>query len=132
MTDGFNDEKKKTEGTGGGFTFYELGEKLLDGEYLNENVGVGKIREYIYFTETKQKVTDSADEPHFLGKCFDTAYYFYYDKSAVTTLDRDFLHTIKTPAESYVIYADKCILSSGELDRYHITFKKIPRDITKI
>lgn len=132
VIDGYGEGKKAVEGTGGGFTFYELGETLLDGEYLNENVPVDKIRSYVYFTETKQAVTDKADEPYFLGAYFDTAYYFYYDKNEVTTLDREFLHTVKTKAESYVIYADKCILSDEELEKFHITFKKIPRDITRM
>ena len=109
VIDGYGEDKKNVEGTGGGFTFYELGEKLLNGEYLNENVGLDKIREYIYFTETKQRADNKAEEPHYLGTFIDTAYYFYYDKENVTTLDRDFLHTIKTKAAHYVIYADKCI-----------------------
>jgi adenine-specific DNA-methyltransferase len=132
VIDGYGEGKKAVEGTGGGFTFYELGETLLDGEYLNENVPLDKIRSYVYFTETKQAVTDKADEPYFLGEYFDTAYYFYYDKNEVTTLDREFLHTVKTTAQSYVIYADRCILSDEELEKFHITFKKIPRDITRM
>ncbi len=132
VINGYGEGKKAVPGTGGGFTFYELGEMLLDGEYLNENVSLDKIRSYVYFTETKQTVTDKADEPYFLGESFDTAYYFYYDKNEVTTLDRDFLHTIKTKADSYVIYADKCILSDEELETWRITFKKIPRDITRM
>lgn len=132
VIDGYGEGKKAVEGTGGGFTFYELGETLLDGEYLNENVPLDKIRSYVYFTETEQAVTDKADEPYFLGEYFDTAYYFYYDKNEVTTLDREFLHTVKTTAQSYVIYADKCILSDDELEKFHITFKKIPRDITRM
>ena len=132
VIDGYGEGEKAVDGTGGGFTFYELGEKLLDGEYLNENVPLDKIRSYVYFTETKQSATDKADEPHYLGTYLDTAYYFYYDKNAATTLDHDFLATVRTKAESYVIYADRCILSDEELERYHITFKKIPRDITRL
>ena len=132
VIDGYGEGKKAVEGTGGGFMFYELGDKLLEGEYLNENVPLDKIRSYVYFTETKQAVTDKADEPHYLGTYLDTAYYFFYDKNAATTLDHAFLSTVKTKAESYVIYADRCILSEEELERYHITFKKIPRDITRL
>ena len=132
VIDGYGEGKKAVEGTGGGFTFYELGDTLLDGEYLNENVPLDKIRSYVYFTETKQAVPDKADEPYFLGEYYDTAYYFYYDKNEVTTLDREFLHMVKTKADSYVIYADKCILSDEELEKFHITFKKIPRDITRM
>lgn len=132
VIDGYGEGKKATPGTGDGFAFYELGETLLNGEYLNENVPLEKIREYVYFTETKQSVTDKADEPYFLGGHYGTAYYFYYDKNEVTALDRDFLHTVKTKADSYVIYADKCFLSDEELEKLHITFKKIPRDITRM
>ncbi len=121
-----------TEITRNGFTFYELGENLLDSEYLNENVPLDKIRSYVYFTETKQPVTNKEDELHYLGSYLETAYYFYYDKDAATTLDHAFLTTVKTKAESYVIYADRCILSEEELEKYHITFKKIPRDITRL
>jgi len=132
IINGYGEGKKKVDGTGGGFTFYELGEKLLDGEYLNENVPLDKIRSYIYFTETKQPVTDKEDEPHYLGTYLETAYYFYYEKNTVTTLDHTFLATVKTKSENYVIYADRCILSEEELECYHITFKKIPRDITRL
>lgn len=132
VINGYGEGKKAVEGTGGGFTFYELGDKLLDGEYLNENVPLDIIRSYVYFTETKQAVTDKADEPYYLGTYLDMAYYFYYDKDAATTLDHDFLTTVRTTAESYVIYADRCILSNEELEKYHITFKKIPRDITRL
>jgi len=122
------DEQSTTEG----FTFYELGEKILDVEHLNENVSLDKIRSYVYFTETKQPISDKADETYYLGTYLDTAYYFYYDNDTATTLNHDFLTTIKTKAKNYVIYADRCILSDEELEKYHITFKKIPRDITRL
>lgn len=129
---GYGDGKKAVEGTGGDFSYYELGDKLLEGEYLNESVPVDKIRTYVYFTETKQKTTSNPEEPYQLGVHLDTAYYLYYEREAVTTLDRAFLHTVKTKANAYVIYADRCILSDEELEKYHITFKKIPRDITRL
>lgn len=56
----------------------------------------------------------------------------WYERESVTTLDREFLHTVKTKAGAYVIYADLCTLSSDELEAFHITFKKIPRDIAKL
>jgi len=132
VIDGYGDGKKAVDGTGGGFTFYELGETLLNGDLLNENVGADKIREYVYFTETKQELEHHPDEPYFMGKYLDTAYYFYYEKDSVTTLDRKFLHTVKTKAESYVMYADRCFLSDEQLEKFHITFKKIPRDIARL
>lgn len=127
--------KDQVAGTGGNFSFYDLGDTLLlpDGN-LNENVGEAKIRDYIWYTETKEPMTDtvSADEPYCLGTSRDTAYYFYYKKDEITTLDYDFLSTVKTKAAGYIIYADLCTISDEELKKWNITFKKIPRDIAKV
>ena len=103
------------------------------GESLNEAVGVDKIREYVFFTDTKCRLQEPhADEPYYLGTHVNNAYYFYYERDAITTLNREFLHTVKTKADAYVIYADLCTLSETALEACHITFKKIPRDITKL
>lgn len=130
---GYGSGKQAVPGTGGSFSYYELGEPLMIGENLNEKVGAEKIREYVYFTETKSPMdVPKVEEPYLLGVHIGTAYYFYYDPERVTTLNREFLHTVKTRAEGYVMYADLCTLSAAELERHHITFKKIPRDITKL
>ena len=133
VIDGYGDGKKAVEGTGGTFSFYELGEPLMHGDVLNETVGIDKIREYVYFTDTRSRLPEAhPDEPYYMGVHVNSAYYFYYERQAVTTLNREFLHTIKTKADAYVIYADLCTFSDAELEKYHITFKKIPRDITKL
>ena len=133
VIDGYGSGRQAVEGTGGSFSYYELGEPLMIGGVLNESVGVDKIREYVYFTDTKSRLPEAhADEPYYLGLHVNNAYYFYYEREAVTTLNREFLHTIKTRADAYVIYADLCMLSVEELEKYHITFKKIPRDITRL
>lgn len=128
---GYGNEKQIFEGTGGSFSFYELGAELLKEGQLNEAVSVDKIREYICYTETKRAPVVKEDESYYLGTHIGTAYYFYYEKGKLTTLSRDFLHTVKTKADGYVIYADLCTLSDRELEKYHITFKKIPRDIKR-
>lgn len=123
-----------TEGTGGSFDFYELGQPLFkDDGNLNEIVGVEKIRNYIFYTETKTPLSESKheDNKHFLNKHHDTAYYFNYEAHKVTTLNHEFLSTIKTKAEQYLIYADKCLLTKEFMSKRKIIFKKIPRDITK-
>ena len=135
VINGYGEGKNAVNGTGGNFSFYDLGDTLLlpDGN-LNENVGETKIRDYIWYTETKAPMTDvvSADEPYCLGTSRDTAYYFYYKKDEITTLDYDFLSTVKTKAAGYIIYADLCTISDEELKKWNITFKKIPRDIAKV
>lgn len=126
-----------TEGTGGSFDFYELGEALfLEDGNLNEAVGVEKIRGYIWYTETNLSLTLSTGEgaegsPSFLGKNIDTAYYFHYEADALTTLNHEFLSTMKTKAEQYIIYADNCLLTKQFMTRHHIIFKKIPRDVRR-
>ena len=133
VINGYGSGKQAVPGTGGDFSYYELGEPLMIEDNLNENVGVDKIREYVYFMETRHCLDVSKeDEPYLLGVHIGTACYFYYDREKITTLNREFLHTIKTKADGYVIYADLCTLSSAELARFHITFKKIPRDISKL
>ena len=133
VINGYGEGKKAVEGTGGDFSYYELGEPIFNGEMLNEAIGEEEIRKYVYFTETKQRLEPrKADEPYYLGKYVDNAYYFYYEKEQITTLNNDFLNTIQTGAGAYVIYADLCTLSDSELEKYNITFKKIPRDITKL
>ncbi len=133
VIDGYGTGKQAVEGTGGSFSYYELGDTLMENGNLNKNISIDKIREYVYFTETKaHPMPIKEEEPYFMGEHFGTAYYFYYDKENITTLSRTFLHTVKTKAENYVIYADLCTLSNTELEKYHITFKKIPRDILKL
>ena len=134
VIDGYGEGKNAVEGTGGDFTFYDLGQALLlpDGN-LNEEVDTNKIREYIWYTETKTPFTPPETEnPYYLGKSNDTGYYFYYEKEHLTTLNHEFLATVAEKAESYLIYADLCTIPDEELKRYNIIFKKIPRDIAKL
>lgn len=134
VIDGYGEGKNAVAGTGGDFTFYDLGPVLLlPNGNLNEDVGAEKIREYVYFMETKSAIEPSKeDEPYYMGVHLDSAYYFFYERDSLTTLSRDFLGSIKTKADRYTIYADQCTLSQVELERWHITFKKIPRDISKL
>ena len=129
-----NKASDKTAGTGGNFSYYELGERLLlpDGN-LNESIGTDKIRDYIWYTETKKPVVNQQNgSPYFLGENNYTAYYFYYEPDQMCVLDYAFLSTIPEKAENYLIYADRCALSESDLLRFGITFKKIPRDIARV
>ncbi|PGH38815.1 MAG: site-specific DNA-methyltransferase [Candidatus Nephrothrix sp. EaCA] len=124
----------KTEGICGSFDFYELGQPLfLEDGNLNEAAGVPKIRQYVYYAETKAPLieTKHKDNKHFLGKHNDTAYYFNYEPGEATTLDEAFLAAMKAKAERYVIYADRCLLTKKIIKERHVVFKKIPRSITR-
>ena len=129
---GYGSGDDKVEGTGGDFSFYELGPQLMIDGVLNEDVPTEKIREYVWYTETKQPIGEAEKgDAYKLGVAFGVAYYFCYEKEKSMTLNRALLKKIKTKAESYVVYADACTLSPEELEKMHITFKKIPRDVTR-
>ena len=127
--------KDMVDGLGGNFSYYELGPVLLlpDGN-LNEEVGPQKIREYVYYMETKEPLPaeQPTDEPYFMGLCCKPAYSFYSERERVTTPDHAFLATIQTEAEGYTIYADLCAIPQENLRKHNITFKKIPRDIARL
>ena len=130
---GYGDDKKAVPGTGGSFSYYELGKPLMNGDYLNEDVGIGKIREYIWFTETRANFHEpNEDKPYYLGTNKNTAYYFYYEKEKACVLNHVFLSSITVKQENYVIYADRCAISADDLQKFGIIFKKIPRDITTL
>lgn len=131
---GYGEGKAETPGTGGDFSYYQLGEPLLlDAEHLNEKVGVAKIREYIWFMETRQpyQPVDNGNR-YYLGWHQQAGYYFYYEPEKICTLNYDFLATIPEKADTTIVYADRCALSEAELLKLNITFKKIPRDIIRL
>jgi adenine-specific DNA-methyltransferase len=125
------------EGTGGRFDYYSLGQPLFIGdnyECLNEAVGIEKIRQYIWYSETRTAFdigVSTNTEPYYLGKKEETAYYFIYETHSLTTLDFEMLSTLQVAAGQYVIYADNCLLPKDFMLKKNIVFKKIPRDITR-
>lgn len=124
----------RMEGLGGSFDYYELGAPLFnEDDTLNEEVGETRIREYIYYTETREHLTRKQDEayPYLLDYHNDTGYFFYYKKDELTELSHDTLNIVPQKADHYVIYADTCTISKEELAKMNISFKKIPRDINR-
>ncbi len=135
VIDGYGEGKNAVTGTGGGFGYCELGERLLleDGN-LNPVMGKETIQEYIWHMETHSPYykCEESDNPYYLSIWNGTAYYFYYEEDRKTTLDADFLKTVEIKADGYVIYADTCTIADSMLQKFNITFKKIPRDIARL
>ena len=134
VIDGYGKGKKAVKGTGGGFGYYELGDRLfLEDGNINPKIDTEKIREYLWFSETRKSyVTPENSEPFLLGIWNDIAYYLFYDGKEAMALDIDTLAEIQTRAGAYVIYAETCMLSDRMLLKYNMTFKKFPRDIVRI
>lgn len=114
---GYGEGKNAVASTGGAFDYYELGERMFDEE---------KIREYIYYTETKRHLERERTEvaKYLLDTYNATGYYFYYEHDHLTTLSIDTLGIVTERAEQYVIYADICTVSPQVLAARNITFKK--------
>lgn len=134
VIDGYGEGKNAVEGTGGNFSYYELGSPLfLQDGTINKDIDTDEIRKYIWYTETNGiEYTENEQEKYYLGSHNDTAYYFYYEKDKATILDYSFLATVNVKEQAYVVYADSCVISDVDLQRWNITFKKIPRDIKHI
>ncbi|MQY50754.1 site-specific DNA-methyltransferase [Rhodocyclus tenuis] len=141
VINGYGEAKKSVAGLGGGFEFYTVGTALFrEDKNLNEEVGAEAIRGYVAYTEnipTEQRWdTENAVSQYALGSTDSALCVFYYEKDRVTTLDIDFLGTLNiknlpSRPEQFVIYADKCALDRDFLYKHGITFKRIPRDITR-
>lgn len=131
VINGYGEGKNAVPGTGGSFSYYELGAPLFVDGFLNPDVPIYDIRAYVYYSETHENIpAPKENDPYLLGVQDDTAYYFCYEKDGATALNDTLLGRLKTRAARYVIYADTCALSDEELKHWNITYKKIPRDIT--
>ena len=68
VINGYGEGNKAVEGTGGGFSFCELGDALLINGMLNPNATEEKIRAYVYYTETRCALpAASENEKYLLG-----------------------------------------------------------------
>jgi adenine-specific DNA-methyltransferase len=118
----------------GSFDFYELGNTLFNEDNeLNRLIETDKLREYIYYSETRQFLSTHSirENEYFLNSFNGTNYYFFYDPDGTTTLNYAFLSKITSKADQYIIYADVCLLPEELMTKHHIVFKKITRDIIR-
>ena len=134
VINGYGNGENAVEGTGGSFSYYELGEQLFnDDGNLNESVGIEKIRQSHWYSETRTPYHCSSNKSQYLlGNYNGTAYYFYYDPEQITTLSHETLNIVVEKAETYVVYADQCVIDKEWLSVHNIIFKKIPRDINRL
>jgi adenine-specific DNA-methyltransferase len=140
---GFGEGSKAALGLGGGFDYYTVGEPMfLPNDNLNEAVGTEAIRGYVAYSEgipAEDRATpDNPHSPYLLGLNRETAWLFHYEPDRATSLDMDFLAGLRFGSEAgaarpgtFIIYADRCLLSQEFMRRHGIVFKKIPRDITR-
>ena len=143
VMNGYGEGNKAVAGLGGIFDFYTVGERLLheDG-MLNPAVGLPAIRDYVAWTEgvpigqcapiTPIATKGNASSPSWLGEVHGLGLFFVWEDATTTTLDLALLHQLVKKKGRYLIYADQCALGEDFMRRHGITFKKIPRDITRL
>ncbi len=138
---GYGNDITVNVGTGGCFDFYTVGAALFkEDKNINEEVGVAAIRDYVAYTESippgNRFDEDNLVSPYALGATNTALWLFHYERDRVTTLDLDFLGSLNIKSlsarpEQFTVYADKCALDKEFLYKHGITFKRIPRDITR-
>lgn len=143
VSTGYGQDDKAVKGLGGGFDFYTVGEPMfLADDNLNEAVGTEAIRGYVAHSEgipaADRTDADNPHSPYLLGLNRETAWIFNYEPDRATSLDMDFLASLRfggatgaSKPDTVIIYADKCLLSAALMAKHGIIFKKIPRDITR-
>ena len=141
VMNGYGEGSKAVAGTGGGFSYYTVGAALFkEDKNLNEDVGEVAIRDYVAYTESipssQQSGTQNPVSRFMLGASETALWLFYYERERVTTLNLEFLASLNIKAlkkrpEHFIVYADKCALEKAFLTKHGITFKRIPRDITR-
>ena len=115
---------------------------FLADDTLNEAVGTDAIRSYVAYSEgipaNDRTTTDNPHSPYLLGLNLETAWLFHYEPDRATSLDMDFLSSLKfggntgaSKPGTVITYADKCLVSKALMAQHGIIFKKIPRDITR-
>ena len=104
------------EATGGSFDYYTLGEPLFDeNNNLNETVDIEKIREYVWFTETRIPYTIQELASPFLGIYNDTSYYFIYKKD-------NFGQITITKAQYWRLFILFCIFKKIKKTEFQLLF----------
>ncbi len=125
---------EQVPGTGGGFSYYELGPALFDVEGgVAEDVSVRDLMRYVWYTETKAPYVDRTGEhPYLMGEVDGTAYYLAYRAGVDVTLGYDLLAELPVRGNPTVIYASRCVLPAEELERLGIRFRRVPDQIARM
>jgi adenine-specific DNA-methyltransferase len=142
VMDGHSSGTTVVPGLGGSFDFYTVSNSPMfdEGGNIDPATDIAEVRRYIAYTEgLPPEVLVMADNPvatSFLGQHEGRGVVFHYAPETATTLDYDLLAALAfDPAHrprSLTVYADYCILSDTALRDACVSFKKIPRDLTRL
>ena len=114
------------------FSFCDLGQPLLIGENLNEEVSPEKTGIHLVYGDQSPYAPPAGENAYHLGSHNHTAYYFYYEPQRITVLDYAFLPHSPKSGDGMGIYADRCAIGEESWPRWALCSRKIPRDITRL
>jgi len=135
------DNKKKVEGTGGGFRYVSLGDPVFDDRgVICSGVTYAELASHVFFTETGEPLPKKVNGKRspFIGCCRGTAYYLLFngilgDKrpDGGNVLTGEVLANLPKSKGSNgrVVFGEACRLGSARLKREGITFRQIPYQI---
>lgn len=131
---GYGESKSAVEGVDSGFSYYELGPALFQGDgTLSPDVTRADLARYVWATETRASYEDLTDEhPCLLGEHAQAVYYLAWEPGEETTLTYDLLWELPRRGAPTVIYADRCAIAPERLDEMNVVFKRIPDQIARI
>ena len=131
---GYGEGSNAVEGIDSGFSYYELGPALFRGDgTLSPDVTRADLARYVWATETRAPYEDLADEhPYLLGEHVQAVYYLAWEPGEETALTYDLLRGLPRKGSPTVIYADRCAIAPGRLDKMGVVFKRVPDQIARI
>lgn len=131
---GVTDKGEKVPGIDSGFSYYELGPALFNGDgMLNPEVDRLDVMKYVWHTETKESFVDLTDEcPYLMGEVDHTVYYLCYEPGEEISLTPQLLSKFTRRGQTTVVYADRCLMDTTTLDQLGIVFKQVPREIVRM
>ena len=134
VVDGVTRRGEAVPGVDSGFSYYELGPALFQGDgTLSPDVTRADLARYVWATETRASYEDLTDEhPCLLGEHAQAVYYLAWEPGEETTLAYDLLRELPRRGAPTVIYADRCAIAPERLDEMNVVFKRIPDQIARI
>lgn len=134
VASGYGEGKSAVEGVDFGFSYYELGPALFQGDgALSPDVTHANLARYVWATETRAPYEDLTDEhPYLLGEHAGAVYYLVWEPGEETALTYDLLRGLPRKGSPTVIYADRCVIAPERLDEMGIVFKRVPDQIARI
>ncbi len=115
-----------------GFEFCELDKPLFNNEgQIDEECTYEQLATYIYFTETRNNIDKKEISKPFIGESPDGSkrYYLIFKEKGKNVLSRENVKNLGKGLTKKIVYADKCLLSQYEIDKWNIQFKQIPYEI---